>query len=105
VTAELAAALPALVLLLVAGVMAVSVAGVKIKCVSAARDGALSAARGDSGVDAARRVAPDGADVAVSVDGDRAHATVTARVTPFGGLLPSIAVSASAVAAVEPGPP
>jgi hypothetical protein len=105
VTAELAAALPALMLLLVAGVMAVSVVGVKIRCVSAARDGALGQARGDSGVDAARRVAPDGAAVTVTVDGDLARATVSTRVEPFGGLLPAVTVSASAVAAMEPGSP
>jgi hypothetical protein len=105
VTAELAAALPALLLLLVAGVMAVSVAGVKIRCVSAARDGALGEARGDSGVEAARRAAPDGASVTVAIDGDLAKATVSAQVRPFGNLLPAITVSGSAVAAVEPGSP
>lgn len=105
VTAELAAALPALVLLMLAGVIAVSAAGVKVRCVSAARDGALGAARGDDGAAAARRTAPDGASVSVTVEGDVARATVRARVTPFGGLLPAIEVSASAAAAVEPGPP
>jgi hypothetical protein len=105
VTAELAAALPALLLLLVAGVMAVSVAGVKVRCVAAARDGALGEARGGSGVEAARRVAPDGASVTVAIDGDLAQVTVSAQVRPFGDLLPAITVSGSAVAAVEPGSP
>lgn len=105
VTAELAAALPALVLLMLAGVLAVSAAGVKVRCVSAARDGALGAARGDDGAAAARRAAPEGASVSVTVEGDLARATVRARVAPFGGLLPAITVSASATAAVEPGPP
>jgi hypothetical protein len=105
VTAELAAALPALMLLLVAGVTAVAVTGVKIRCVSAARDGALGEARGEGGAGAARRSAPDGASVSVSVDGDLARATVSARVRPLGGLLPAITVDATAVAAMEPGTP
>jgi hypothetical protein len=97
--------MPVLVMLILAGVMAVSAAGTKIRCGSAARDAALAAARGEDGAAAARRVAPDGATVAVSADGDLARATVSARVRPFGKLLPGFAVSGSAVAAVEPGAP
>lgn len=104
-TAELAAAMPVLVMLLLAGVMAVSAAGTKLRCASAARDAALAAARGEDGGAAARRVAPDGATVQVSADGDLARATVSAQVRPFGNLLPGFTVSGSAVAAVEPGPP
>jgi hypothetical protein len=104
-TAELAATLPALMVLLLAGVMAVSAAGTKIRCGSAARDAALAAARGEDGANAARRVAPDGAAVRVSTDGDLSRATVSAKVQPFGDLLPGFTVSGSAVAAVEPGSP
>ena len=105
VTAELAAALPALMVLLLTGVMAVSAAGTKIRCGSAARDAALAAARGEDGAAAAGRMAPDGASVRVATDGDLAHATVSAQVRPFGDLLPGFTVSSSAVAAVEPGSP
>ena len=105
VTAELAAAMPVLVVLLLAGVMAVAAAGTKIRCVSAARDAALAAARGENGAAAAGRMAPDGSTVQVSTDGDLARATVSAQVRPFGNLLPGFTVSSSAVAAVEPGGP
>ena len=46
VTAELAVALPSLVLLLMVGVLAIVAATTKLGCVSAARDIALSIARG-----------------------------------------------------------
>jgi hypothetical protein len=104
-TVELAASLPALMVLVLAGVMAVSAAGTKVRCGSAARDAALAAARGEDGTVAAGRVAPDGAAVRVSADGDLARATVSAQVRPFGNLLPAFTVSGTAVAAVEPGPP
>jgi hypothetical protein len=104
-TAELAAALPALMILLLTGVMAVSAAGTKVRCGSAARDAALAAARGEDGAVAARRVAPDGAVVGISTDGELARATVSAQVRPFGDLLPAFTVSGTAVAAVEPGSP
>jgi hypothetical protein len=104
-TAELAVALPALVMLLALGVLAVTAVGAQLQCVSAARDGALGAARGDGGEAAARRAAPRGASVAVTVDGDRARATVSAQVRPFGGFLPAITVEATSVAAVEPAGP
>jgi hypothetical protein len=73
--------------------------------VAAARDGALGAARGEGGEDAARRAAPDGASVAVTVDGDQARATVSVPVRPLRGLFPEITVKATAVAPVEPGEP
>jgi hypothetical protein len=105
VTAELAAALPALVLLLVVGLTAVSAAGIKIACVAAARDAALSQARGDDGESAGRRTAPHGARIAVSSDGDVVRATVSAEVSLLSRHLPGITVSSTAVAAVEPAAP
>lgn len=104
-TAEMAVALPALTGFLLAGVFAVNAVAVKVQCVSAAREGALSAARGESGEAAARRVAPDGASVSVTVDGDRAVATVSARVGAVGRLFRQVTVEATSSAAVEPGPP
>jgi hypothetical protein len=104
-TAELAVGLPALVLFLVAGLGAVGAVTAKVRCVDAARDAALAAARGESGVAAGRRSAPEGGDVAVTVVGDTARARVSVSMRPLGRLLPGLVVSAEAVAAVEPGQP
>ncbi len=102
-TAELAAGLPALVLLLLAGLTAVTAVTARAHCVDAARDAALAAARGESGVAAGSRSAPAGADVTVAVDGDTVTATVRAPVRALGARLPRLTVEATAVAAVEPG--
>lgn len=104
-TAELAAGLPALMLLLVAGLTAVNAVGTRVGCVDAAREAALAAARGESGEVAGQRYAPDGAEVSVTVAGDRVTATVRAPVRTFGALLPRLSVSGQAAAAVEPGAP
>lgn len=87
-TAELAVALPAVVLLLAAGLAAVAAVTTKLGCVSAARDAALTAARGGQ---------PSGEGVRVSTDGDLVTATVvrSIRVTT---------ISCSATAVREPGP-
>ncbi|MEU8073461.1 MULTISPECIES: TadE family type IV pilus minor pilin [unclassified Micromonospora] len=104
-TAELAAGLPALMMLLVAGLTAVNAVGTRVACVDAAREAALAAARGEPGTPAGTRYAPDGAEVAVTVAGDRVTATVRAPVRTFGTRLPRLVVSGEAVAAVEPGAP
>ncbi|MEO3923902.1 TadE family type IV pilus minor pilin [Micromonosporaceae bacterium B7E4] len=104
-TAELAAGLPALLLLLLAGLTAVNAVTTKGQCVDAAREAALAASRGAPGVPAGARAAPPGAVVSVSVDGDRVVATVRAPVRALGARLPRLTVSAIAVAAVEPGAP
>ncbi|MCW3843605.1 mucin-associated surface protein [Micromonospora yasonensis] len=104
-TAELAAGLPALVLLLVAGLTAVTAVTTRAGCLDAAREAALAASRGESGSVAGARHAPPGADISVTVSGDRVTATVRAPVRTFGARLPRITVSATAVAAVEPGTP
>lgn len=104
-TAELAVGLPALVLFLVAGLWAVSAVTTQMRCVDAARDGALAASRGEPGAEAARQRAPAGATVTVVVEADTVRARVTAPVGPLGGLLPGLTVTADAAAAVEPGAP
>ena len=101
-TAELAASLPALVLLLFVALAAVSALRIQIECVDAARDAALAAARGDDGVRAGQRVAPSGASVGLADDDDLIRATVTVRVRPLGGRLPSFTITTSALAAKEP---
>jgi hypothetical protein len=103
VTAELAVGLPVLVLLLVVGLAAVSAVTSKLRCVGAARDAALSQARGGDGAADGRRSAPDGARIAVTVAGGEVRAVVTAEVGLLGRYLPGVTVSATAVAAVEPG--
>ncbi|MFC0007802.1 TadE family type IV pilus minor pilin [Micromonospora siamensis] len=104
-TAELAAGLPALTLLLLAGVTAVDAVITRAGCLDAARAAALAAARGDQGADAAVATAPGGADIRVAVDGDRVTVTVRAPVRALGTRLPRLTVVGTAVAAVEPGLP
>ena len=101
-TAELAAGLPALMVLLLVGLTAVVAVSTKLQCLDAAREAAIAAARGESGRAAAARVAPPDADIDVAADGDTVTATVGARVRVLGGNLPVITVRATAVAAREP---
>ena len=101
-TAELAAGLPALMVLLLAGLTAVSAVTTKAQCVDAARDGALAASRGEPGAPAAARVAPDGARVDVRMTGDAVTVTVHAPVRVLDGGLPRWSVRAVAIAAREP---
>ncbi|MFG1915852.1 TadE family type IV pilus minor pilin [Micromonospora sp. NPDC048898] len=102
-TAELAAGLPALLLLLLTGLTAVNAVSAQASCLHAAREAALAAARGAGGSAEGGRAAPPGAQVSVSVDGNRVQTTVRAPVRTLGGRLPRITVVATAVAAVEPG--
>jgi hypothetical protein len=102
-TAELAASLPALVLIVVVAITAVITVRTQLECVDAAREAARTEARGESGGAAGRRVAPDGASVTLTADGTLIRATIRVQVRPVGGLLPGFEVSASAVAAMEPG--
>ncbi|MGW4462860.1 TadE family type IV pilus minor pilin [Micromonospora sp. NPDC004704] len=104
-TAELAAGLPALVMLLLVGLAAVGAVTMKAQCVDAAREAALAASRGEPGVPAGAGSAPPGATVSVTVAGERVIATVRAPIRVFGTRLPRLTVTATAVAAVEPGNP
>jgi Flp pilus assembly protein TadG len=101
-TAELAAGLPALMLLLAVGLTAVSAANAKGRCVDAARDGALAAARGEPARPAAARLAPDGAEIEIAGDDETVTARVRASVRLPGSHLSLITVEGSAVAAREP---
>jgi hypothetical protein len=104
-TAELAAGLPALVLLLMTGLVAVNAVTTKAQCLDAAREAALAASRGERGSAAAAASAPAGADISVSVSGETIVATVRAPVRAIAARLPHLTVEASAVAAIEPGAP
>jgi hypothetical protein len=92
-------------LLLFAGLTAVNAVTAKAHCVDAAREAALAAARGEGGVEAGQRVAPPGATVSIAMTGDTVVATVRAPVRAIGGAVPGTTVTATAVAAVEPGTP
>jgi hypothetical protein len=102
VTAELAASIPVIVLLLACGLAAIDIGRAKLTCVDAARDGALAASRGDDadGLEAALRLSP-GATVSVSRAADFVVVTVAMLLHPVGGL-PAVTVSATATAAIEP---
>ncbi|MGA8114408.1 MAG: TadE family type IV pilus minor pilin [Actinocatenispora sp.] len=95
--------MPAVVLLLLAALTAVSAVMTKLECVDAARQAARAAARGESGVVAGSRAAPAGATVTMRLGGGTVRATVRAAVRPLGSLTPGFTVSASAVAEAEPG--
>jgi Flp pilus assembly protein TadG len=103
-TAELAAGLPALMLLLFAGLAAVSAVAAKGQCLDAAREAALAEARGDSGTAAGARVAQAGAVVEIGGDGEIVTARVRARLRVLGANLPVINVEGTATAAREPEP-
>ena len=103
VTAELAACLPVLVLLLAVALSAVSVASQRVRAQDAAREAARAAARGDPV--AAGRLARDAAPgTKLQVSESRGEITVVATVeahllVPF---LPLVTVTERAVAAREP---
>lgn len=102
-TVEAALALVSMVVVLTLCCGAVLAMSMQVRCVDAAREAARLAARGDpaNARPAAVRVAPGGAQVAISNDGSTVTATVSARST----LLPLVRIKAAATAALEPGQP
>lgn len=103
VTAEMAVALPVLVLVVAAAVSAVLVAGARVRASDAAREAARASARGDAA--AARvlveRSAP-GSTYSLNRSGPIVIATVRVVVHPLASWLPAVAVTESAVAMAEP---
>lgn len=105
VTAETAAVLPVLALLLAFGLWAQSAVGAQTRCDDAAREAARLSARGEPVAvveAAARRAAPQGAGVVLARVDDQVRVVVTVKIGPRGGRLPSITVSGSATALLEP---
>ncbi|TQS43848.1 TadE family type IV pilus minor pilin [Cryptosporangium phraense] len=101
VTAELAAAIPVVVLLLTAGLTALGATTTQLRCVDAARETARAAARGDADpVSVGRRLAPAGASIRVEATEDLV--TVTVSAPAVGPLWPG---RIDATAVVEPEPP
>jgi hypothetical protein len=103
VTAELAACLPVLVLVLAVALTAVGAVSARARVQDAAREAARAAARGDV-TTAARlaRAAAPGATLNLTHDGADVVAVVRERIRPLGGWLPGFAVTARAIAEVEP---
>ena len=104
VTAELAVAVPSVVLVLALCLVAVGAAVDQIRCVDAARVAGRAAARGDdpSRVRAlAAEAAPHAAQIAIAGVAGGVRVTVTARTGGWGGVLPSWTLTASAVTPVE----
>ncbi len=103
VTAELAACLPVLVLVLAVALTAESVVSARVRVQDAAREAARAGARGD--VAAARRLAhaaaPE-ATVSITTNAEDTVATVRTTIHPLGGWLPSITIIERSVAAAEP---
>jgi hypothetical protein len=106
VTAETAAVLPVLALLLAFGLWAVSAGAHQVQCADAAREAARSAARGDSSATVratAEQSAPVRAVISVVESSTLVQVSVVARVAPLGHWLPTIEVTGNATAAREPG--
>ncbi|WP_377640204.1 TadE family type IV pilus minor pilin [Oryzobacter terrae] len=106
-TAELAVALPALVLVLAASLAALDLGVDQVRCVDAARSAARLVARGDPearAVEEARRAGPPGAVVTVSVVGARVTVEVVGPVPTLLGALGLGAPRATATARLEVAP-
>jgi hypothetical protein len=107
----MAVALPVLMLVLAAGLWALSAVAAQLRCTDVAAAAARAAARGEPSaqiVQRARVAAPAGATVSVVPAGSELVVRVSARVRPLGGLarrLPGIEVAGAAAAAAEPSPP
>ena len=103
VTAELAAALPVLVLLLAVVLSAVRVASIRVRAQDAAREAARAAARGDpAAVARLLRATAPGTSVRWEIRGDRVTAVAVARTRLPVPFLPAVTVTERAVAAREP---
>jgi hypothetical protein len=101
VTAELAAALPALVLFTAVALGAVGAVTRKLECVDAARDAALTAARGGDGGPAGAAHAPPGATISIVGGAGVVRASCRVSVRPMSRFGPGFTVAGVAVAAVE----
>lgn len=104
-TAELAMAIPAMLLVLAMALTGLSLAADQVRCVDAARAAARAASRGDDPAtvrQVAEDLTPSGTNVAVSSGPDTVMVTVTAprRMSMLPGLPQA---SATAQAALEPG--
>lgn len=104
-TAELAVALPVLMLLVLTAVYAVQVAGTRVRCLDAAREAARAAARGDPTAAAVARAVLPGSSVTLRRRSRTVTATVTIRLRPLGSGLPPVLVTEQVTAHTEPEDP
>lgn len=108
-TAELALTLPLLAAVTLALVWLLTLGVAQVRLVDAARETARAVARGESLEDAVAlgaRIAPDGAEISVTM-GETIRVRASSRVAGPGGVLdalPASRLTAEAVAAAEPGP-
>ncbi|MGW3351069.1 TadE family type IV pilus minor pilin [Nonomuraea rubra] len=105
VTAETAAMLPALMVVLAAALWAIQAVGVQLECVDAARMAARAAARGEP-LDQVRAFTQTAtrpnAQVAITRGPELTTVEITVEVRPsWGESLPAVRVSATATAATE----
>lgn len=109
VTAEIAAAFPALVVVLLMAVWAVTIAAGHLRCTDAAREAARAAARGEEPAvvrQVAAEAAPNGATVEMTEVDGTLEVQVSARMAmpgPLGDTLPAPTVSAHSIALAEAG--
>lgn len=107
VTAEIAAVLPSVLLVLALVVWLAAAATAQLQCVDAARVGARAVARGEDPAlirANALRASPPGAVVDIGAAGDLVSVSVRAQVRPFGSLLaaaPALHVQSRSVAVAE----
>lgn len=108
VTAEIAVALPALILVTSAALWGVAVAATQLACIDAVWIGARAAARGEPLPAVRTRVAaalPPGATIEIDLEGDFARVKASVPIhTPLTTGLPPMVVQAHALAPVEPDP-
>lgn len=105
VTAEVALALPALIVVVAALVTVVVAVAAQLRCVAAAREGARAAARGEPAAvvhQLASRAAPAGARITVGSAGKTVTVSVTARIRPLGVRLAQFTVHGEATGLREP---
>ncbi|HEU5474315.1 MAG TPA: TadE family type IV pilus minor pilin [Actinophytocola sp.] len=105
VTVEAALAVAALAVVLGLVLAAIGAVTDQLRCTDAAREAARLTARGepDRARAAAQQIAPNGARISISQDGDAISVQVT--VTPVGGLLPGVILRGHAYAVAEPQTP
>ncbi len=106
VTAELAVAMPAVVMVLAVSLFAFTLASDELRCIDAARAAARAAARGDPSsevLSVARRMAPAGSQVSIGIGSNTVSVRVAAPPRFSSVLIESAHPAATATAARETG--
>jgi hypothetical protein len=103
ITVETAAALIPFFLVLALAIGGVTASINQVQCIDAAWAAARLTARGDpeQARDAARRIAPKGAEITIREEGEHIHVAI--RASPPGGTLLGVRLHAEAFAVREPG--